>query len=179
MPLQLFIRAPSGALRAVAAAPEDAVSSACGLEPYDAAGRGLVRFWQRAHERRRRSPFGTCSSLAATPCSPAPSLLSSVQRIVHEGRTLDPRASLAAARVRPYGTLELLPRLRGGGGDGGSTGAESRSCYLEMYAGKKRDKVRDFCGWGRGARAAARLAPRQHYRTGAACCSSEGLSGWL
>lgn len=62
--------------------------------------------------------------------------------MVHEGRTLDPRLTLAAARLAPGGTLELLPRLRGGGGDGGSTGAESRSCYLEMYAGKKRDKVR-------------------------------------
>lgn len=32
-------------------------------------------------------------------------------------------------------------RLRGGGGDGGSTGAESRECYLEMYLEKKPDKV--------------------------------------
>ena len=32
-------------------------------------------------------------------------------------------------------------RLRGGGGDGGSTGAESRSCYLEMYRGKRDEKV--------------------------------------
>ncbi|KXZ45541.1 hypothetical protein GPECTOR_53g127 [Gonium pectorale] len=38
-------------------------------------------------------------------------------------------------------TLQLSYRLRGGGGDGGSTGAESRSCYLEMYLGKKADKV--------------------------------------
>ena len=32
-------------------------------------------------------------------------------------------------------------RLRGGGGDGGATGAESRSSYLEMYMQKKPDKV--------------------------------------
>jgi hypothetical protein len=32
-------------------------------------------------------------------------------------------------------------RLRGGGGDGGSTGAESRSSYLEMYKERKDDKV--------------------------------------
>lgn len=44
MPLQLFVRSPAGALRAVAAAPEDAVASSCGLEAYDAAGRALVRF---------------------------------------------------------------------------------------------------------------------------------------
>ena len=32
-------------------------------------------------------------------------------------------------------------RLRGGGGDGGSTGAESRSSYLEMYRERREDKV--------------------------------------
>eukprot|EP00198_Chlamydomonas_reinhardtii_P006336 XP_001695672.1 predicted protein [Chlamydomonas reinhardtii] len=41
----------------------------------------------------------------------------------------------------PSATLQLSYRLRGGGGDGGSTGAESRSCYLEMYAYKKVEKV--------------------------------------
>ncbi|KAJ3695445.1 hypothetical protein LUZ60_000822 [Juncus effusus] len=38
-------------------------------------------------------------------------------------------------------TLLLRLRLRGGGGDGGSTCAESRDCYLNMYATKKPDKV--------------------------------------
>ena len=42
--------------------------------------------------------------------------------------------------VQLHDTLDVLPRLRGGGGDGGSTGAESRSCYLEMYLGKKPDQ---------------------------------------
>lgn len=32
-------------------------------------------------------------------------------------------------------------KLIGGGGDGGATGAESRDCYLKMYAEKKPDKV--------------------------------------
>ncbi|KAG2440121.1 hypothetical protein HXX76_004235 [Chlamydomonas incerta] len=41
----------------------------------------------------------------------------------------------------PSATLQLSYRLRGGGGDGGSTGAESRSCYMEMYANKKVEKV--------------------------------------
>jgi len=36
---------------------------------------------------------------------------------------------------------ELVARLRGGGGDGGATGAESRDSYLSMYAEKKPDKV--------------------------------------
>ena len=64
-----------------------------------------------------------------------------LQRVVHRGRTLPPHSSLVVAGVTPGATLELLPRLCGGGGDGGSTGAESRSCYLEMYLGKKPDKV--------------------------------------
>mmetsp|Transcript_1007 Transcript_1007/g.1433 ORF Transcript_1007/g.1433 Transcript_1007/m.1433 type:complete len:521 (-) Transcript_1007:133-1695(-) len=38
-------------------------------------------------------------------------------------------------------TLHLAFRLPGGGGDGGSTGAESRSCYLEMYREKRVDSV--------------------------------------
>ncbi|CAN1165223.1 Replication termination factor 2 [Linum perenne] len=38
-------------------------------------------------------------------------------------------------------TLSLRHRLLGGGGDGGATGAESRDCYLKMYAEKKPDKV--------------------------------------
>ncbi|CAD7695046.1 unnamed protein product, partial [Ostreobium quekettii] len=47
--------------------------------------------------------------------------------------------------------LDLSPTLRGGGGDGGSTGAESRDCYLEMYKTKKADKVdpseENFARW--------------------------------
>lgn len=47
--------------------------------------------------------------------------------------------------------LELAPILGGGGGDGGSTGAESRDCYLEMYKTKKPAKVdeneENFARW--------------------------------
>mmetsp|Transcript_4821 Transcript_4821/g.8320 ORF Transcript_4821/g.8320 Transcript_4821/m.8320 type:complete len:323 (+) Transcript_4821:127-1095(+) len=44
--------------------------------------------------------------------------------------------------IAPTGQHEFpaVLRLRGGGGDGGATGAESRSSYLEMYAQKKPDK---------------------------------------
>ncbi|CAN8253134.1 unnamed protein product [Cochlearia groenlandica] len=41
----------------------------------------------------------------------------------------------------PWSLSTLASRLRGGGGDGGATGAESRDCYLKMYAEKKPDKV--------------------------------------
>ena len=58
-------------------------------------------------------------------------------RIVHEGRWLaDESRTLAEAGVGPGSTVELAVSraMRGGGVDGGATGAESRSCYLEMYA---------------------------------------------
>mmetsp|Transcript_4059 Transcript_4059/g.9909 ORF Transcript_4059/g.9909 Transcript_4059/m.9909 type:complete len:440 (-) Transcript_4059:390-1709(-) len=55
--------------------------------------------------------------------------------LVHEGRWLSDTCTVAAARVHSGSTVQLAFRaLRGGGGDGGATGAESRSCYLEMYA---------------------------------------------
>ncbi|XP_026454725.1 protein RTF2 homolog [Papaver somniferum] len=41
----------------------------------------------------------------------------------------------------PISNLTLRIRVCGGGGDGGATGAESRDCYLNMYAVKKPDKV--------------------------------------
>ena len=44
--------------------------------------------------------------------------------------------------LRLGSTVEVQRRLRGGGGDGGATGAESRASYLEMYMSKKPDKVR-------------------------------------
>lgn len=49
--------------------------------------------------------------------------------------------TVAQMGLHDLDTLHLRPALRGGGGDGGSTCAESRSCYLEMYAKKKPSKV--------------------------------------
>jgi hypothetical protein len=58
-----------------------------------------------------------------------------LQHLVHEGRWLSDDCTIADAGVRAGTTVQLACRaLRGGGGDGGATGAESRSCYLEMYA---------------------------------------------
>lgn len=76
-------------------------------------------------------------------CMRIPSL---VQRLSYGGRQLHEdamvhQASLSGSRITPASTLHLSGRLRGGGGDGGSTGAESRSCYLEMYLGKRHDKA--------------------------------------
>lgn len=57
------------------------------------------------------------------------------------GRTLDDSALMSGAPVSNLSTLILHRKLRAGGGDGGATGAESRDCYLNMYAEKKPDKV--------------------------------------
>lgn len=69
----------------------------------------------------------------ATLCSP--------MVLVHNSRQLQESSTLQQAGVTNGATLSVVLRVRGGGGDGGSTGAESRSCYLEMYAEKKPDKV--------------------------------------
>ncbi|XP_030523676.1 replication termination factor 2 [Rhodamnia argentea] len=57
------------------------------------------------------------------------------------GKPLQDSTPIVGSGVSPLSTLVLRCRLRGGGGDGGATGAESRDCYLNMYAVKKPDKV--------------------------------------
>lgn len=147
MVLQLFVRLPEGAMRACQAQPGDSVASVSGLKAYEAAnGAAPVR---EAPERVAGGSGGRWSHWwPSWPLHSSSCFLFTpeLQRVVCGGRTLDPHSSLAAAGVPPGATLELLPRLLGGGGDGGSTGAESRSCYLEMYAGKKADKVKAVCG---------------------------------
>ncbi|XP_020578466.1 protein RTF2 homolog [Phalaenopsis equestris] len=57
------------------------------------------------------------------------------------GKPLLDSSTLSSADVKPSSLLTLRLRFSGGGGDGGATGAESRDCYLNMYAVKKPDKV--------------------------------------
>ncbi|KAI4335569.1 hypothetical protein L6164_014205 [Bauhinia variegata] len=57
------------------------------------------------------------------------------------GKPLSDNTPILGSQITPFSTLILRSRLRGGGGDGGATGAESRDCYLNMYAIKKPDKV--------------------------------------
>ncbi|KAL0735048.1 hypothetical protein Bca4012_011258 [Brassica carinata] len=58
-----------------------------------------------------------------------------------DGKPLNASTRIQVSNLSPVSMLTLHPRLRGGGGDGGATGAESRDCYLKMYAEKKPDKV--------------------------------------
>lgn len=58
-----------------------------------------------------------------------------------DGKPLSASTRIQASNLPPVSMLTLRPRLLGGGGDGGATGAESRDCYLKMYAEKKPDKV--------------------------------------
>ncbi|KAG5243759.1 protein RTF [Salix suchowensis] len=57
------------------------------------------------------------------------------------GKPLKDSSFLPNPQIAPLSTLILQTRLSGGGGDGGATGAESRDCYLNMYAEKKPDKI--------------------------------------
>ncbi|KAL8152470.1 hypothetical protein V2J09_010230 [Rumex salicifolius] len=59
------------------------------------------------------------------------------------GRILDPSTRIlsSSSAIGPFSALNLRFKLLGGGGDGGATGAESRDCYLNMYAVKKPDKA--------------------------------------
>ncbi|KAF8776011.1 hypothetical protein HU200_003974 [Digitaria exilis] len=60
--------------------------------------------------------------------------------LTSDGRPLAPSSRVAA--LPPSASVQLrLRALRGGGGDGGATGAESRDCYLSMYLAKKPDKA--------------------------------------
>ena len=56
-------------------------------------------------------------------------------------KPLNASTRIQVSNLPSVSMLALYPRLLGGGGDGGATGAESRDCYLNMYAEKKPDKV--------------------------------------
>ncbi|XP_062233444.1 uncharacterized protein LOC133930739 [Phragmites australis] len=67
-------------------------------------------------------------------------LPSSSYYLTSDGRPLP--VSSPVSSLPPSASVQLrLRALRGGGGDGGATGAESRDCYLSMYLSKKPDKA--------------------------------------
>ena len=65
-----------------------------------------------------------------------------LQSVSYRGETCGYQMTLGSLGLESGSTVDIALRLRGGGGDGGATGAESRISYLEMYASKKPDKVR-------------------------------------
>nr|XP_043634193.1 replication termination factor 2 [Erigeron canadensis] len=67
--------------------------------------------------------------------------LASSTFLTFNGRVLPDSGTVRSSGITNLSTLSLGFRLYGGGGDGGATGAESRDCYLNMYAEKKPDKV--------------------------------------
>lgn len=83
--------------------------------------------------------------------------------LLHQSRQLNESLQLSEAGLSDGATVTVCSRLRGAGGDGGSTGAESRSCYLEMYAERKPDKVNPaeevLARWTRCRLSGERLTP--------------------
>lgn len=64
-----------------------------------------------------------------------------MQSYTFRGRVWPAECCLSAAGLQTGDFVSVHHKLIGGGGDGGSTGAESRSSFLEMYATKKAAKV--------------------------------------
>lgn len=64
-----------------------------------------------------------------------------MQSYTFRGRVWPAGSCLSAAGLQTGDFVSVHHKLIGGGGDGGSTGAESRSSFLEMYATKKAAKV--------------------------------------
>ncbi|CAN6841356.1 hypothetical protein Bca4012_048662 [Brassica carinata] len=109
------------------------------------------------HSRRQiivKSPYSQTLALQLDPSQSAltlsglTSLLESTQRqslsdfyVALDGKPLNASTRIQVSNLPSVSMLALYPRLLGGGGDGGATGAESRDCYLNMYAEKKPDKV--------------------------------------
>ncbi|KAK6136433.1 hypothetical protein DH2020_029854 [Rehmannia glutinosa] len=86
--------------------------------------------------------FGSTSSFLQSSLFPATSIPHSSLFFTLNGKPLsDSTPLLQNSQIAPLSTLTLHLRFLGGGGDGGATGAESRDCYLNMYAVKKPDKV--------------------------------------
>ena len=111
--------------------------------PHEETVDGLRRTVEDALFRFGESAVEPLSTLKA---ATRPKLERSIQNLMLSvaGRSLasfPPTASLFQVGLAPYTVVESSVSLLGGGGDGGATGAESRDCYLQMYAGKRPDKV--------------------------------------
>ncbi|WCJ30103.1 Replication termination factor 2 [Euphorbia peplus] len=104
------------------------------------------------HQIFVQSPFTPLQTLTLDPSQPITlntlklSLFPQIQNLSSfyftlNGKPLHDSTNLSNPQFPSLSTLILQPRIHGGGGDGGATGAESRDCYLNMYAEKKPDKI--------------------------------------
>ncbi|KAJ7538274.1 hypothetical protein O6H91_11G041600 [Diphasiastrum complanatum] len=111
----------------------------------------------------RSDPDDSISLLKKMAVPPHASHLFDCFYLMHGCKSLSDASTLRDSCVRDCSTLQLGFRLRGGGGDGGATGAESRDCYLKMYQEKKPDKVDPYearlARWSRCALSAEALKP--------------------
>lgn len=109
--MELYVRRPWGNLQALTLQPTVTISEV------------------------KRAALGSCHDLRTI------SLLADITHIRHGARHLPDASSLLSCGILGGETLDMALPLRGGGGDGGATGAESRDCYLSMYLDRKPDKV--------------------------------------
>ncbi|KMT03564.1 hypothetical protein BVRB_8g192400 [Beta vulgaris subsp. vulgaris] len=87
------------------------------------------------------NPTQTWGDLTKSLVSSSSSSISPLFFFSFNGKTLDQSSTIASSKITEFSTINLHFKLLGGGGDGGATGAESRDCYLTMYAEKKPDKA--------------------------------------
>lgn len=88
----------------------------------------------------RNTTFGRIK-LSLLPSDIASQIVDSLYFSINGKPLGDSSTLLSSGITKPFANLTLRVRALGGGGDGGSTCAESRDCYLNMYAVKKPDKV--------------------------------------
>nr|GMD24328.1 protein RTF2 homolog [Ipomoea batatas] len=87
------------------------------------------------------NPGFTIKDLKAFIFSKTLTLIQNSAYFTLNGKLLPDSTPVKSSLIAPLSTLTLRLRFLGGGGDGGATGAESRDCYLKMYAEKKPDKI--------------------------------------
>lgn len=95
----------------------------------------------RAINLESPNPGFTIKDLKAFIFSKTLTLIQDSAYFTLNGKLLPDSTPVKSSLIAPLSTLTLRLRFLGGGGDGGATGAESRDCYLKMYAEKKPDKI--------------------------------------
>eukprot|EP00959_Pyramimonas_sp_CCMP1952_P109377 2287805-Pyramimonas_sp.AAC.1 len=92
---------------------------------------------QRACERLRYFNMQNCLRISRGCCE------ETFDSVIGRGYISQHGWFVIAQNKIKFPVVQSVLRLRGGGGDGGATGAESRDSYLQMYAQKKPEKRKD------------------------------------